>query len=318
MKNQFTVFSYSKANKCGFAVPEEYRELLSGYEERHGKIVKQRKRTGGFDFMAAIRIVSLVIFVVALVMLVVNIYEYVRDVQYNEVQNRSVAVSSKAQESLTIRDTPVYPTYEGEEISNTRFDYPEVCDRDNLKQFALTYKDFKFWLYIEDTYVNYPVVQASDNEYYLHRNMDGETNKAGTLFLDYRCNAKTMGGHTIVYGHSMQNGTMFGTLNKYNNNYEYYTQHPVFYTYTDTEVTAWRIFSVYVTNTNDDYTRTRFSSKAEYQSFIDTLIARSDYDTGVEVTSADDIMTFSTCYIYVHTNGRFVVHAVKVGTTPWE
>ncbi|MBP1586880.1 MAG: class B sortase [Clostridia bacterium] len=311
-------YSYSKKNEYPFVLPAEYKAILDGTAGKGGAAAKKGsklKKKRGFDFMRVIRIGAFLIMIVALIILVDKEYQYLRDVQYAEAQNRTIAINAQAMDVAEKRATPAYPDYEGSNANKNRFEYPQVLEKESLTQFGTAYPDFTFWIFIENTFVNYPVVQAPDNDFYLHRNMDGETNISGTLFLDYRCDPVTMMGHNIIYGHNMQNGTMFGLLKNYVNK-SYYDQHSVIYTYTPEAVTAWKIFSAYETDTNNYYIETNFKTPARYQNFLDKLKSDSAYDTGVEVTYEDDILTLSTCHFYTKSNGRFVVHAVKIGTTP--
>jgi len=307
-------YSYSKKNKTSFVPPMEYWDKLKTYSYK-GKVVKVKQKRQGFDFMVVIRVAAIIVFVITAYILFKNIKEYVTDVRYSEAQNRSISISAETIETEDVRKTPTYPKYKGVEINVQNFEYPKVTDSETLKQFSLAYPDFVFWFYIDDSYISYPVVQAADNDFYLRRNMDGETNASGTLFLDFRNDAKNMGGHTIIYGHSMQNGTMFGTLKKYEKK-DYWESHQYIYTYTANEVTRWKVFSAYETDTTDYYIDTYFTSQIEYYTYIDDMRAKSIYDTGVTLSGSSDVLTLSTCHIYTKINGRFVVHAVKDGTTP--
>ena len=94
--------------------------------------------------------------------------------------------------------------------------------------------DIIAWIYCEDTPVNYPIVQADDNDYYLRRLLDGTWNVAGTLFMDYRNADDFSDWHTVIYGHNMKNDSMFGTLPEYRSQ-EYYEQHPAWYLLTPTQ-----------------------------------------------------------------------------------
>ena len=110
-----------------------------------------------------------------------------------------------------------------------------------------------------------------------------------------------------------------GRLRQEGKNYaskSYYDEHSLIYTYTAEAVTVWKIFSAYETTTNNYYIQTEFGGNAAYQDFLTKLKDDAAYDTGVEVTYKDDILTLSTCHYYTNANGRFVVHAVKIGTTP--
>ena len=311
-------YSYSSKNEYPFALPAEYKAIIDGTRDGKGASSKKGskpKKKRGFDFMKIVKIGAFLIIAVALIILADKEFQYLRDVQYEDAQNKTIAISAKTIEAVAKRPTPLYPDYEGSEDNKNRFEYPQVIDKESLAQFASAYPDFTFWIFIENTFVNYPVVQSADNDYYLRRNMDGESNISGTLFLDYRCDRETMERHNIVYGHNMQNGTMFGLLKSYVNK-SYYDEHSVIYTYTPEAVTAWKIFSAYETDTSNYYIETVFGTPEKYQKFLDKLKGDSAYDTGVAVTSEDDILTLSTCHFYTRSNGRFVVHAVKIGTTP--
>ena len=270
MAGRSTDFTYSKNNTGAFKVPAEYREMLGiGPEAVETKEKKKKSKPtsnkkGGFNFMRLIRIVAFVVMVATLVVLGDKVYQYLRDIQYSDAQNKSIAINAKAASAVEKRPTPVYPEFEGTKINTVRFDYPQVCDKESLEQFTLAYPDFSFWLYIENTTINYPVAQAPDNEFYLHRNLDGDTN----------------------------------------------------YTYTADSVTVWKIFSAYETDTNNYYIQTAFGGNAAYQDFLTKLKNDAAYDTGVEVNYTNDILTLSTCHYYTSAIGRFVVHAVKIGTTP--
>ena len=79
--------------------------------------------------------------------------------------------------------------------------------------------DFKFWIDIPDTNISYPVVQASDNDYYLRRTFEGNSNVGGVVFVDYRCAADLSGRNVVIYGHRMNDGSMFASLKSYMDTY---------------------------------------------------------------------------------------------------
>lgn len=157
--------------------------------------------------------------------------------------------------------------------------------------------------------ITYLVTQYSNNEYYLTRGYDREDSKSGTIFLDYRCNAKTLDlqGHYILYGHHMKNGTMFAHLMEYKN-IEFVEQNPVIRFDTLYEDYEWEIFSVYVTDTDFYYIDTVFENDEEWLTFLHTIKQKSMFDLGVRLSSDDVLLTLSTC-TYEFDNARFVVHA---------
>lgn len=87
------------------------------------------------------------------------------------------------------------------------------------------YPDAVGWLYCEGTRIDYPVMQAADNDYYLRRLPDGSWNMSGSLYLDWRCPADFSSGLSIIYGHNMKDGSMFADVWKYASQ-EWYDEHP--------------------------------------------------------------------------------------------
>ncbi len=312
MKNKGCCFVYSEINKYPLDIPPELDTKI----ERTGKNGKGLlKKDNPVNSMFFVRIAAFVVLAVAVGVFAWRLNQYSNDIRENDAQIDSIAVSSYLVNAAEKRATPVYPKHEGEVVDTGRIDYPQITDSEKLTQYSLAYPDFVFWLYIENTTVNYPVVQAADNDYYLRRNIDGESNISGTLFLDFRCNRSTFAGHNIVYGHNNQNGTMFGPLKKYMDK-KFYDEHSVFYTYTKDSVIKWKIFSAYETDTENYYIQTYFANEAQYGEFLAKIKSDSVYDTGVEVTSKDRVLSLSTCYLYNRTNGRFVIHAVQIGESP--
>ncbi len=169
------------------------------------------------------------------------------------------------------------------------------------------------WLKVNNTKVDYPVVQAKDNDYYLKHNFKKEKDYNGWIFMDYRANAKTLSQNTIIFGHSMYySGVMFGTLYKvkhaswYKDNNNQIIEFNTLY-----DKLKWQIFSIYVVPNTNDYLIANFSSDAKFQEYLDMIINRSIYDFNVPVSLSDKILTLSTCSGNNATD-RLVVHAVLI------
>ncbi len=161
------------------------------------------------------------------------------------------------------------------------------------------------WIYSPDTVISYPVLRGTDNEYYLNHILDGTENASGSIFMDYLCNPQFGQENTLIYGHHMQNGSMFKTIADYK--YEgYYAKHPVLYYLTPTKNYRLDVFAGFVTGGDSDVYAIAFSSPGEFQSFIDTMRSRSNFDTDVQVTTSDRIVTLSTCS-YEFDDARYVV-----------
>ena len=157
--------------------------------------------------------------------------------------------------------------------------------------------------------IGYLVTQTDDNEYYLHTGYSGEESDAGTIFLDYRCDAHTqpLSGHYIVYGHNMRDGTMFHNLVEYKNEDVFNSERIIHFDtlYADYD---WEVFSAYVSDTDFYFIDTTFENDLKWCSFLDTIQAKSMYETDVVLNADDVILTLVTCY-YRLDDARLVIHA---------
>jgi len=304
-------YKYSEKNEYDFELPEKYEKLLQSDAKETNK---SKKKFGAADIVPlAIKIVAVVGILVLFGIIGKKVYAYYTDIAFNEAKRSEVRIDTDSSNDAEKRKTPDYPEYEGSDERVVT--YPQVVEIEKLKQLSLVYPDFVCWFYIENTSISYPVVYNSTPDYYLRKNMDGEENLSGTLYFDFRNDRKKLDRNTIIYGHAMQNGTMFGTLKDYQSK-SYYDNHSTIYLYTPTEVIVYKIFAAYETTTDNYYIETYFSSTSAYKSFLDGCKANSAYDTGVEIAEDSDILTLSTCHYYNSNNGRFVVQAVKVGSSP--
>lgn len=200
----------------------------------------------------------------------------------------------------------------------------EYDENGNLKKFVELQKinsDIKGWIRIRDTVVDYPILQSSTSnpEYYLYRDYERQNTKYGSLFFDAKnsidladANSKSL----ILYGHSMNDGRMFGSLLKYGS-LDYYKEHPVFEMDTVKYNADWKIFAVVKTNTLAsqgepfNYLRYSFASDSDFLNFVYQLRIRSIFNTDVDIRADDQIVLLSTCS-YELDDFRTVIVARKV------
>ena len=150
------------------------------------------------------------------------------------------------------------------------------------------------WLRIGALDISYPVAQAKDNDYYLHRTFERKDNFAGCIFLNCDNSRYFTDQNSIIYGHNMKNGSMFGRLRDLKEQAAY-DSNPYFWIFTPELIYQYRIFSCSVVGSVGDPYRTRFTTD-EFQSFINTMYEGSMIDNhGVQVTPEDRIVTLSTC-----------------------
>lgn len=173
------------------------------------------------------------------------------------------------------------------------------------------------WLKIDDTIIDYPVMQTSNNEYYLDHNFNQEKDNNGSIFMDKECVAYPRSQNLILYGHHMRSGKMFGDLEKYAKE-SYYKEHSIIQFDTIYEKGTYQVMYVFrakVLKENEIafkyYQFIDAISGEEFNSYMKEMEEMSLYDTGVTAGYGDDLLTLSTCD-NSQTDGRFVVVAKRV------
>jgi len=163
------------------------------------------------------------------------------------------------------------------------------------------------YLIIEGTSIDYPVTQAEDNHFYLSHDIYKDSSTAGWIFLDYENNIDKEDRNTVIYGHNMRRDIMFHSLRNYVSE-DFYKNHRYIIFNTIYEDYIWEVFSFYKADTSFNYIQVIFPAQEDYGSMLSEMEARSLYDTGVEVTSDDRILTLSTC-VGGNEDERYVLHA---------
>ena len=172
------------------------------------------------------------------------------------------------------------------------------------------------WIYIPETGIDYPIVQAKDNTKYLHRTFRGKDSYVGAIFLDALCKPDFSSFNSIIYGHNLKNGEMFGHLKKlydveYNPKADY-KKHPTIWIITPEHAWEYKIFAFREINTGKDpdvYTIDLPDIK-ERRAFLDKQIRRAQKDAGIKPLETERVITLSTCTSRTQ-EGRFVVQAIK-------
>lgn len=150
--------------------------------------------------------------------------------------------------------------------------------------------DIVGWIYSNDTVINYPVVQSKDNEYYLRRMINKQYNIEGSIFMDYRNKSNMTDNNTILYGHNMNNGNMFGSITKYKKQ-NYYEGHKELYYITQEVSYKVKLIAGYTTNINADIYNLVNVNKEN----LAEIIKKSDFKSDVVVKEKDKFLTLSTC-----------------------
>ena len=200
-------------------------------------------------------------------------------------------------------------------IHKTGLKLPDVLD-----EYKTLYKKNKKligWLKIDDTHIDYPVMQTNNNEYYLDHNFNQEYDKNGSIFMDCDCNVYPRSTNLILYGHHMKSGNMFGNLQKYAKE-SYGKEHALIQFDTIYEKGTYQVMYVFRSQVyNEDdlifkyYQFIDANSEAEFNSYMEEMAELSLYDTGVTASYGDSLLTLSTCD-HSQEDGRFVVVAKRI------
>ena len=177
-----------------------------------------------------------------------------------------------------------------------------------LKKYTRRNPNTVGYIKIKGTKIDYPVVQANDNEYYITRGFNKNEDSAGAVFMDYRCDindlAKTR--NIVLYGHRMKDGSMFKGLLEYEDE-AFFLSHQVISFDTINASLEWKVFAVFETTTDFYYIDTEFPYDEMWLNFLDECQELSMYDTYMNFYEDDIVLTLSTCT--TEENGRFVVMA---------
>ena len=224
----------------------------------------------------------------------VEIINEVADVK--EIEAAKPTTSENNQENVTTTTVSDYYRYANMNMIEVDFE--------NLISIN---EDTKGWIKVEGTNINYPFVQANDNDYYLKHSYDKTSNKKGWVFLDYRNSMDNLSKNTILYAHGLVNNTMFGSMRKviksswYNNKNNH-----IIKVSTPYNNELWQVFSTYTIEPESYYITTNFLSDDEFLNFISVIKSRSVYDYNIDVGASDKILTLSSCY---DNTKRMVLHA---------
>lgn len=165
--------------------------------------------------------------------------------------------------------------------------------------------DFRFWLKVDNTNIDYPVLQGTDNNFYLNKDIYKNKLGSGSIFMDYRNNFED-DENTIIYGHNMKNKTMFSQLENFKNE-DFFNENNKIRIITNDKEYVYEVFSSYYVDPSYNYIVPNFNNDSEYDKYLFGIVNRSINNSNINVSSKDKIITLSTCS-YETNNTRTVVH----------
>ncbi len=181
---------------------------------------------------------------------------------------------------------------------------------DNLRLPYSINSDVVGWLTLTNAggvaFMDYPVVQSYDNNFYLRRTLYGGYASGGTVFMHYRCDPVNLSENTTIFGHNLKDHTLFAQLLKYRSA-SFYNSAPIIDYSTLYKKYRFKIFAAFYTTVRFDYIRPSYSASG-FSAVVNEALARSSIKTNVDVAPDDSIITLSTCaYVDGVEGARFVV-----------
>ena len=186
--------------------------------------------------------------------------------------------------------------------------YKNVLPSSNIKdinKLENEYEGATGYIDIPNTNISYPIMQGEDNSYYLKHLPNGDRNKMGSIFLDYRNNGFN-DKNTIIYGHNFNNGTMFSDLLNYKS-FEFYKNHSNYKIYTSDKVIEVAIFAVYIADATKDELPINFES-TDFDDYLDMVLESNLINSEVSIDSDDSLITLCTC-----SNGSWKNRLIVIG-----
>ena len=257
----------------------------------------------------------LCIYISAVTLIIMKSYDYVEKMSIASLNNEIIQDNFNNEEEIvsesdditdvTLTDNDVELEEEvPKEVIKSKYTFDK-----SFNKLLKINKETVGYLTVRNTNIAYPVVQHSDNSYYLSRDFYKKKTSMGWVYMDYRNNANELHDNSIIYAHSMKNGTMFGTL-KYvlDSSWRKDKENLIITFDTQKGTLKFKIFSAYKVDYTTDYLVTNFTTDREKKDFIDLITGRSSIKSDVNVGLDDKILTLSTCT--GNSNRRLVVHAV--------
>lgn len=273
--------------------------------KKRTKVIKKKKK---LILKKWIRVTILIIFIIILIFSTFKIFIWKQDSNKTKDIEEEIIDNADTEERQAIEENTqnINPP---DDKDNDYWNYIKMdmlsVNFDDLKK---KNSDTVGWIKVEGTNINYPVVQTTDNKYYLNHSYDKTSNKAGWVFADYRNDLDNFDKNTIIYAHGRVDTTMFGSLKNilksswYNNK----NNHIIKFS-TPKENTLWQVFSVYTIEAESYYITTKFPSNEYFKEFVTTLKNRSKIEFSAIPNENDKILTLSTCKD--SKGNRVVMHA---------
>ena len=267
-----------------------------------------------FNNLKLISVLCIYVCIVSLI--IVKSYDYIEKISIDQLKSQLIGDANGSgeedeDESFDYDEELPDEANENRQIETKEQAKSKYSFSNSMSALKKINNEVKAYLTVKGTDISYPVVQHSDNSYYLNHDIYKKKTYVGWVFYDYRNNTRGFDDNNIIYGHNMPNGTMFGSLKKtLNASWKKNKDNYIISLDNDNGNYKFEIFSIYKVDYTTDYLKINFNSKEDKESFIKLIRGRSSFKSDVKVGSEDTILTLSTCA--GSNNKRLVVHAVLI------
>lgn len=232
------------------------------------------------------------IIVVLIVVMAVSGFSAVRDYtdkKRSEEEYRRLAEIAKTTTEAVVTSEETESLQEPE--ASTEAPYVSPIDFEALRKVN---PDIIGWITVPGTKIDYPVVQGTDNDKYLHTSFEGEESVTGAIYLDFESDADMEGKNNIIYGHNMKNGSMFNEVNDYKDE-SFFKEHQEFFLYTPTRTIRLKAVSAYYGEAKPIVRKTKFKTQESFDAFVQEMVSPCTYSDMPEgqITSFYTLVTCS-------------------------
>ena len=233
--------------------------------------------------------------IVYVILLFILIYSGIKIFKWYKDKTNNNEIAEQIKDTVIVKD-------ENKDKEEYTIDFNKLKEQNN---------ETVAWIKVNNTNIEYPVVKADNNNFYLNHSFDKSKNSAGWIFADYRNKFDGIDKNIVIYGHNMRDDSMFGSLKNILNSDWYDNEENTSITlYTENEKNIYKVFSIYKIESEDYYIKTEFENSNEFEQFEKTIKKRSIKEFNIDISKSDNILTLSTCAN--NNKYRVVLHAKKI------
>ena len=287
-----------------------YFYIISLFFEKVFKLSIFKKGTNYFKSKQKDPVAFLMLVLVLFIGIFLHTYLYVDNTEIKYVDEE---ILKDETEEATVQEKTIESdkeTYTSNEINLYRKFGKMNINSISFDELRSEHDNIVAWIMVDGTNVNYPIVQTTDNDFYLNHDITKQPKGSGWTFMDYRNSVNLDDSNTIFYGHNLLNKTAFGSLSNVFTDKWFQNSNHYIVVRTPNEKHVYQVFSCYYIDPEVYYLQTNFYNNNDYQVFLDTLKGRSNYNFVLDVNSSDKIITLSTCTD--DNKGRKVIHAKMI------